>query len=141
MYKYTVTAECHFDEKLKDNQKLRDFIFSVETDVLQEYFYHSINHSNDGNCFLSTYDVDFTIDTKKSIYYISFFVYAYTDDLIENFKDIYDITDFDINEIFERCGDDANEIYAEYDLPYLTITNIYPTFTTEKYDNENNDYK
>jgi len=136
MYKYSVTAECHFNEKLKNNQILNDFIYSIKSDVLQEYFYHSINHSNNGEHFLSTYEVDFMIDTKKSIYYIVFYVYAYTDDLIEEFKQIYDITDFDINEIFERCGDDANEIYDEYNLPHLTITNIYFTFAIEKYDYE-----
>ncbi len=130
MFKYSVTAECHFNEKLIKNQQLSDFIFSIESDILEEYFYYSIHNEK----FLTSYEVDFTIDTKQSIYYITFHIYAQTDELLDEFKKIYDPIDFDLNEIFIICGDGCDEIYNEYNLPRLTITNIYLTYAINKYD-------
>ena len=119
MYAYTVTAIMDFKKITNDVQKVQDFFDDYNSDCYNELFYYGCEH-NDFN-FIPTYKTNIYFDFEKCQYIFSYVCHHEKENMMDCFKQMFTVNDFDINKIFDIDGGYKKEAYDGMEIHEIII--------------------
>ncbi len=119
MYVYKVTATMTFKKIINDTQKVQDFFYDYNIDCYNELFYYGCEH-NDFN-FESSYDTDISFDFDKCQYIFSYVCYHEKENMMDFFKQMFIVEDFNINNIFDIDGGCKEDAYEKMEIHEIII--------------------
>lgn len=135
MYAYKVTATITFSKIVQNTEKIQSFFDSYNSDCYNEWFYYSCE-DNDFE-FETSYDTKIKFNFDKCYYTFSHVCHHKENNMIDQFKQMYDVKDFDINEIFDNDGGCKEEFYKKMEIDEIVIKSSklsYKVYEDKKYE-------